>query len=128
MAKKIEKKKRKSNQYCSKKEMLAELVKYKETGVISEELGKMFLDIATKIANKSSYYNYTEKEDWIGDIILRMLEQIDKFDVTHPKANPFGYFSLLAYRKIWTSIKLLKRNLNLILRSLLMKAMEYFSF
>jgi len=100
-------------QYCSKKEMMAELIHYKETGIITEHLGKMFIDIATKLANRSSYYNYTEKQDWIGDIILRMVEQIDKFDVTHPKANPFGYFSLLADRKMWSSIKKLKKNLNL---------------
>ena len=38
-------------QYCSKREMMKELHLYRKTGVISEKLGQIFLDIATKYAN-----------------------------------------------------------------------------
>jgi DNA-directed RNA polymerase specialized sigma24 family protein len=98
--------------YCSNAEMTQELKEYKNTGVISEKLGQMFIDISTRYANKGKFFNYTEKEDWIGDIILRMVEQIDKFDPDHPRANAFAYFTMIAHRKILTNIKKFKRQFN----------------
>ena len=109
----LNEKEKNSRNYCSNADMTRELVKFQETGVISEELGQMFIDIATKRANSGKFFNYTEKEDWVGDVILRMVEQIEKFDPKHPKANAFAYFTQIANRKIISNIKNFKKRHNI---------------
>lgn len=90
--------------YCNKAEMLEELRQYKKTGVISEKLGAMFLEIAKRYSSKPCFYNYPDRMDWISSSVLRMIEKIDKFDVNHSKANPFFYFTRIVQRKIFAEI------------------------
>lgn len=97
--------------YCSNKLMKIEIKKFQIDGQISEALGQMFLDIATKYANKSSFYNYTEKSDWINDCVLRMCQQVDRVNLEHPRCNPFSYFTMLVHRKLITSVEKLNKRL-----------------
>ena len=46
------KNKEERKQYCSNKEMICELIKFKETGNMSNELGQMFINIANKYISK----------------------------------------------------------------------------
>lgn len=106
----MKKEKTKPEHYCSNKELHLELRKYKDTGVISEELGQMFINIATRYVNKRRFYGYTEKSDWANDAVLRMIQQIDKIDLNHPKCNAFSYLTSLTHNKIISNKdKLLKR-------------------
>lgn len=102
-----------TNNYCDKELMLLELVKYHKTGVISEELGVMFMQIANKLANNWRFFKYSDKHDMISACVERMIEKIDKYDVNHPKRNPFWYFSQLAYFQIIGEIKLMNKGIAL---------------
>ena len=84
-----------SKHYVSKKEMVNELIKLKETDLVSEKLHLMFYEMANRIANKPRFYSYTWKEDMIVDAYLRCIRYAKKFDVK--KSNPFGYFTTLIY-------------------------------
>lgn len=95
--------------YVDKAEMLAELIKYDNNGIITEKLGLMFKKIATKFANARNFSSYTYKDDMIASALERMITQIGKFNVHHPSANPFGYFSLTAYNQFLAVLKKEKR-------------------
>jgi DNA-directed RNA polymerase specialized sigma24 family protein len=88
--------------YLTKDAMLKELIIYRDTKVITEDLGNMFILIANKYLNKHSFFSYTWKEDMVGDAILNMIKGIDRFKIDHPKANPFHFFSTIAY---WSAIQ-----------------------
>jgi RNA polymerase sigma factor (sigma-70 family) len=92
--------------YIDKKEMLDELIVYSESGVITEKLGEMFLKIARRYTSKPKFSGYTYREDMISEAVERMVSQIHKFDVKHPSANPFCYFTQVAHNQI---LQLLKR-------------------
>jgi hypothetical protein len=89
----LKKVKIKSNYYVDPGELLAEIKKYKRTGEISEQLGSMFLLIAKRYVTLPRYYKYSYTDDFISCAVERMIEQLDKIDVNHPKCNPFFYLS-----------------------------------
>lgn len=105
-------KKEKKKLYVDKKEMIDELRHFKNTGVITEKLGQMFIDIATHLSSKGCFFNYSYKKDMIRDAVARMVMQIDRFNPDHPMANPFWYFSTVATRQFLTYIKSEKRYAN----------------
>lgn len=63
---------------------------------VPEEIGRIFIDMATKLANRFNFTGYTFKEDMIGDGILNAIEAINNFDPTK-SANPFAYFTQVIY-------------------------------
>lgn len=80
----------KKNNYLDKKELSHELIEYHKSGVISEKLGKMILDIATNIATIGRWSGYTWKDDMIGtavEICIRYLHNVS------PDKNPYAYLS-----------------------------------
>jgi len=44
--------------YLSNKDLLPEIMKFKETGVASEKFGEMLLKIATNLSNKPNFIRY----------------------------------------------------------------------
>ena len=85
--------------YINPKELRAELAKYKEEDIISEELGAMILKIAQRYASKPNFSGYSYKEEFIGTAVLRMIEQLHKLDLNHPKCNPFAYLTQICHFK-----------------------------
>ena len=81
--------------YVNPEDLKSDLLEYQQSGVISEELGKKLILIAERFSRKWNLNGYTNnyKGDFIGDAILRMVVQIDKIDLSHPKCNPFSYLS-----------------------------------
>jgi hypothetical protein len=102
-------------QYCSNKEMIAELVKYKETGVMSNELGKMFIDIANKLGGHSffRYYNNNVKDELISSAIYRLVSNAHKFDLERPNGNAFSYFTQVAWNAFIFGCKKHYKHINL---------------
>ncbi len=72
------------NFYVNPKELADEITKYKRTKIVSDALGSMFLRIAMKYATKPCFSGYSYKDDFIGDAIVRMLEQVGKIKLGHP--------------------------------------------
>jgi hypothetical protein len=116
------KKQTKPKHYCTNENLLKELKIYKETGVKTEELGRMLLDIATRFTNRSNWYKYPTcvKEDFISAAVLRMLTQLDKFDFERTdkdgkkiKPNPFAWFSQICFHKHIMEVKKYYKQINI---------------
>lgn len=98
---------KKTNIYVDNKEFL-ELLKDYRVGLvkaeeqhtappkISNEIGLVFIKIATNMAKRPNFNGYPFKEDMIGDAILNQLQAVKNFDPTKG-VNPFGYFSRVVY-------------------------------
>ena len=104
--------------YVGKRELMAELQLYNDTvdpehpellGEASEELGIMLIKIASRYASKPNFYGYTFKDDMVGDAILRMLKNLGKIDLEHPRCNPFSYLTMICHNVFLAWISKSKR-------------------
>lgn len=75
--------KKKPKHYCNNNDLLTELIKYHNTNVMSDELGVMFINISRRLTGHSYFRHYEDivKDELVGSAIVRMVEQIDMFDV-----------------------------------------------
>ena len=84
----------KKNFYIEPKKLMEELKSYQKTEIISNELGEMLLLLARETAKKSNLIERAyNKEDCIGNAVLRMIKYLSKIKLDHPKCNPFGYLT-----------------------------------
>jgi len=112
---------RKKNEYVNNKDFLAALVDYKakvkeatETGAprprVPNYIGECVMKIATHLARKPNFINYTFKDEMISDGIENCLQYIDNFDPDKSN-NPFAYFTQIIWfaflRRIQKEKKLL---------------------
>jgi len=95
--------------YVNNNEMFQEILKYHETGQISDELGTMFMKIAKRFGSQPKFSGYSYIEDMISSAVERMVEQIDKFDVNRRPANPFAYFTQTTRNQFLAILKREKR-------------------
>ena len=102
-------------QYCSNKEMICELQKYKDTGIMSNELGRMFMDIANKLGGHTSfrYYNNNIKDELISCAIHRLVANAHKFDLQRENANAFSYFTQVAWNAFVMACKQHYKHINI---------------
>ena len=64
---------------------------------IPEEAGRMIIMMAKRLATRYVFNNYTFKEEFINDAILRAVEIFDNYDpIKYDK--PFAYFTLVMWR------------------------------
>lgn len=71
---------------------------------IPEEAGAMIIKMANRLATRYVFNNYTFKEEFINDAILRAIEVFDNYDpVKFDK--PFAYFTLVMWRTFLQRIK-----------------------
>lgn len=71
---------------------------------IPEEAGAMLIKMANRLATRYVFNNYTFKEEFISDAILRAIEIFDNYDpVKFDK--PFAYFTLVMWRTFLQRIK-----------------------
>ena len=64
---------------------------------IPEEAGKMIILMAKRLATRYVFNNYTFKEEFVNDAILRAVEIFDNYDpIKYNK--PFAYFTLVMWR------------------------------
>lgn len=99
-------KKTPTNYYVDPKQLKHEVVLYKQTGVISEPLGLILINIANRFATKPNFSGYTYKEDFIGDAILRMCEQLYKLDEKFSGTQMFSYLTQIVYWKFCHKINM----------------------
>lgn len=112
---------RKKNEYVNNKDFLAALIKYREEVRAAEEsnqprprvpnyIGECIMKIATHLARKPNFINYTFKEEMISDGIENCLQYIDNFNPDKSN-NPFAYFTQIIWfaflRRIQKEKKLL---------------------
>ena len=62
--------------YINNKKLLTEIKKYKENGIRSEELGKMFLLLAKRYSSRGSFAGYSWKDDMIAEAVFTCIKYI----------------------------------------------------
>ena len=96
----------KRTDYVTNQQLMPEMLKYKETGLMSEELGEMVLMMCFKIMLKSNFNKYTFKAEMIGEAIENIMKYLlNNFDPYHEKANPFGYLTTMIHNSFKNCIK-----------------------
>jgi hypothetical protein len=63
---------------------------------VSNYIGECILKIATHLAYKPNFFNYSYKDDMILDGIENCIQYIDNFD-PDKSSNPFAYFTQIIY-------------------------------
>lgn len=105
-------KKNTAHYYVNNKDMLEEFKQYKNTGTISENLGKMFIDIASNMSNRWNFIGYTWKQDMINEAVLTCVKYSKNFN-PEKSNNPYGYVSRICYNAFKEYIKKQKRHGNI---------------
>jgi hypothetical protein len=96
--------------YVSPADFTAELRKYYETDIITDELAMMIKNIAYGLAHASNFINYTFKEDAIGDSLINMFNALKDKKYNFDKgSNPFSYFNSISFNCWRSRIKKEKR-------------------
>ena len=115
--------KRKRNEYVNNKDFLAAIVVYrKDIAQAIEEgkarprvpnyIGECIMKIATHLARKPNFINYTFKDDMISDGIENCLQYIDNFN-PEKSNNPFAYFTQIIYYAFIRRIQKEKKQSNI---------------
>jgi DNA-directed RNA polymerase specialized sigma subunit len=97
----------KTNHYVDNQKFLQEMVLYRkqveiatkdksERPRVPDYIGSCLFKIATHLARKPNFANYTFKDDMISDGVENCLLYIDNFDPEKSK-NPFAYFTQIIY-------------------------------
>lgn len=97
----------KSNHYVDNANFLEEMKKYRELVLAAREqskekprvpnyIGLCLFKIATHLARKPNFANYSFKEDMVSDGVENCLLYIDNFD-PEKSNNPFAYFTQIIY-------------------------------
>lgn len=85
--------------YCTNKALMAEMIKWRDSAekvedrVISEDLGKMILHIATKLTNHSKFhnYNYDLKQEMISYACFKCVQGLKNYNFAFN--NVFSYIT-----------------------------------
>ena len=100
-------KRKKTIHYVDNAKFLEEMIEYKkqyeitlndkkESPIISEYLGSVFLKIAQRLSFRPNFINYAFKDDMISDGIENCLHYIHNFN-PDKSSNPFAYFTQIIY-------------------------------
>ena len=99
--------------YIDPKDLIKEIRHYNETDEISEVLGGYLIKIANRFASKPNFSGYSYKDEFIADAILRMVQQLHKVDLSHPKCNPFAYLTQTCFNIFIARINKEKKFMNI---------------
>jgi len=95
------------NHYVKNADLYTAMVEYRKSVVAAREadatkpripiyIGECIMKIATHLAYKHNFSNYTFRDEMISDGIENCLQYIDNFDPTKSQ-NPFAYFTQIIY-------------------------------
>jgi DNA-directed RNA polymerase specialized sigma24 family protein len=110
-----------TNHYVNNEQFLQEMVAYRklvdeaieqknERPRVPEYIGTCLFKIATHLARKPNFANYTFKEDMVSDGVENCLLYIDNFNPEKSK-NPFAYFTQIIYYAFLRRIQKEKKHL-----------------
>jgi len=102
--------KKKPEHYVDPKEFAKQIVHYYETEHICDDLGLAIYNIATRMAYRPRFINYTYKEEMIGDAILKMMLALKNRNFDPKKGNAFSYFSKITWHAFFNRIKCEKKS------------------
>lgn len=113
--------KNKNSHYVDNEKLLEALVERKkqvqaaeESGApppkVSEFIGECIIQIASHLAYKMNFTNYTYRDEMINDAILNCVDVVDNFN-EEKSSNPFAYFTTISYFAFIRRIKIEKKGL-----------------
>lgn len=88
--KKVVKKTR--NKYLNNKDLLAEVIKSKEAGRMSDKLANMLLMLCSRYAKRSNFAGYTFNDDMQGFAMYMLVKTWDSFNPSKSN-NPFAFYT-----------------------------------
>ena len=97
------------NMYVNNAELLEEIKDYKNTGVMSENLGRMVMSIAQNLSTKGNFVGYTWRTEMVSEAVLTVVKYLHNFNLEKYK-NPFSYITQICYHSFLTYIKKQKRH------------------
>lgn len=94
-------------EYVNNADLLEAIIKHKKAiaeaeacgdpkPVISNYIGTCILKIATKLANRPNFINYSYKDEMILDGVENCIQYFDNFD-PEKSTNPFSYFTTIIW-------------------------------
>lgn len=83
---------KKKTNYLNNKDLLAEVLKSKEQGFMTQKLATMLQLLTTKYAKKGNFSGYTYNEDMQAYAMLMLVKTWDSFD-PNKSSNPFAFFT-----------------------------------
>lgn len=97
------------NMYIDKMHMLELIKEYQSSiaqakennepdPIMGNELGGIILELATNLTKRYNFRNYSYTDMFISDSVLLGLHLAKTFDVNHPSANAYSYFSFSFFR------------------------------
>ena len=92
--------KTKKNIYLTSDEIYEEWKQWKETGVISERMGKQMLKLAQNVMTSHHFCGYSKeiREDMISDGVIKIIKNLKNMKEEY-KSSFFSYWT----RCVWTS-------------------------
>lgn len=111
----------KSNHYVDNENFLKEMIEYRKKVQSAKEdsrekprvpnyIGLCLFKIATHLARKPNFANYSFREDMVSDGVENCLLYIDNFD-PEKSTNPFAYFTQIIYYAFLRRIQREKKQL-----------------
>lgn len=94
-----EKKQRKTN-YINNKDMLAELIKSKKNGKLTNELSNMIMMLTKKYSQHPWFINYSYIDDMCSFALLTVVKMWNNFD-PEKGSNAFAYFTQIIKRAFY---------------------------
>jgi hypothetical protein len=116
-------KRKRSVHYVNNKDFLEALIQYRERVRRAKEkdlpppritnyLGECFLKIATHLAYKPNFVNYSYRDEMISDAVENAVQSILSFD-PEKSSNPFAYFTQITHYAFLRRIAREKRQLEI---------------
>jgi len=103
---KNKKKPDKTKFYVEPKKFDEEIVKYYESGIMTNDLAEMVSKISNKLSYAPNFINYSYREEMVGDGIIRMMKALISKKYNREKGtNPFSYFTRIAFNAFRNRIK-----------------------
>jgi hypothetical protein len=92
--------------YVDPKEFDEEIVRYYDSGKMSDNLANMVSKISHKLSYAPNFINYTYREEMVGDGVIRMMKALMAKKYNRDKGtNPFSYFTRIAFNAFRNRIK-----------------------
>ena len=92
--------------YVQPSEFDEEIMKYYDTGKMSDNLADMVSKISHKLSYAPNFINYSYREEMVGDGVIRMMKALIAKKYNREKGtNPFSYFTRIAFNAFRNRIK-----------------------
>lgn len=93
------------NQYVNAEVFTKQIMKYYKDNKFTQELADSIQKIATRLAYRPNFINYSYREDMIGDAIIKMVEALTKHKFDPLRGKSFSYFTKIALHAFFNRIK-----------------------